>query len=181
MSILRKFSTFDKLLIKNGFLTISASYSRRSREEYQSDYKVVRNKSNVKGLWIEFSLVLHNILLIFFIRINLERTERFQQEGGPNWEIFNPSGNRFYLPNASGPGWHSPSSTIGVNVKLEKLVDFYSMVNSVFVLIKSTVLTIFVPFSLESKQISHQYHAMSGITSQKFTGIVYTARHQWEK
>lgn len=54
-------------------------------------------------------------------------------EGGPNWEIFNPKGNRFYLPNSLGPGWQSALSTamLKFDVTLDQLIDFDSKVGSV--------------------------------------------------
>lgn len=60
MSILRKVSSYDKLVLKNGFLTISAYYSRRSKEEFESYFKVITSKSNVRGLFNSICDVLHN-------------------------------------------------------------------------------------------------------------------------
>lgn len=41
-------------------------------------------------------------------------------EGG----LFSQRGNRFYLPNSSGPAWQSRTTTIGVVNCLEELIDF---------------------------------------------------------
>lgn len=65
------------------------------------------------------------------INIRLDKLHHAHQEGGPNWEIFNPNGNRFYLPNSLAPGWQNPRTTYeSAGVYLEKLVDFDSKVNS---------------------------------------------------
>jgi len=104
MSLLWKISSSDRLLIKSGFLSISAYYSRRSKsEEFESFYKVVSAKPNIR-----------------------DQVDLHFQEGGPNWEIFNPRGNRFYLPNSLGPGWQNSNSTVTLDVILENLIDFDS-------------------------------------------------------
>ncbi len=50
MSLLWKITSSDRLLIKNGFLTISAYYSRRSKSKEFDFYKVVSPKPNIRGL-----------------------------------------------------------------------------------------------------------------------------------
>lgn len=45
-------------------------------------------------------------------------------EGGPNWELFNPRGNRFILPNSVGLAWHTPK-TIENNMSLSDYIDFH--------------------------------------------------------
>jgi len=106
MSLLYRWNSPDKLRITKGFLSINALYSRRSNESEESDLcdkKVLSLKPIIKE----------------------KRIKNFD-EGGPNWEIFNPKGNRFYLPNALGPGWQNSKSTISLDVNLQNLVDFWS-------------------------------------------------------
>lgn len=53
-----------------------------------------------------------------------DRVDRIDfQEGGPNWEIFNPKGNRFYLPSSLGLGWQGSRSTFNFKVDLFDLID----------------------------------------------------------
>lgn len=128
MSLLWRVSNYDRLIVKNGFLTINAYYSRRSKsEELESFYKYVSGKPNVRGLSI--CLVLHNFFFIdFFTNLSIDKLDLHLHEGGPNWEIFNPKGNRFYLPNSLGPAWQSAKSIIELNVNLYSLIDFDSKV-----------------------------------------------------
>lgn len=139
MSVLWKISSSDRLVIKNGFLSISAYYSRRSKsKEFESFYKVVSAKPNIRGSSILCVGMLHNIffLILVLIRVNqcwtfrLDKVDVHFHEGGPNWEIFNPNGNRFYLPNSLGPGWQNSKSTVSLDVHVENLIDFESKVNS---------------------------------------------------
>jgi len=105
MSLLRISFKSDTVITKNGFLSIIAHYSRRSNsKDSDSYYKVISEKAN-------------NVR---------DQCKSNYLEGGPNWEIFNPKGNRFYLPNSLGPGWQNPNSTISLNVNLSKLINFYT-------------------------------------------------------
>lgn len=77
--------------------------------------------------------MLHNIFFsidVCLAKIRLDQKDSIFQEGGPNWEIFNPKGNRFYLPNSGGPWWQNERSTISTKVNLNHLIDFDSKVNS---------------------------------------------------
>jgi len=98
MSLLRRLSNSDKFVIKNAFLTTNAFYSSRSKtEELESFYKYVSQKVKDKS----------------------------EYEGGPNWEIFNPKGNRFYLQSGGlGPAWQSSKTTVDLNASLYRLLDF---------------------------------------------------------
>ncbi|KAG4072007.1 hypothetical protein HA402_010944 [Bradysia odoriphaga] len=95
-----KICTTSRLIIKNGFLRPVAYYSQDS-------------KSN-------------DLLILYKLMYERELRKQYPlQEGGPNWEIFNPNGNRFFLPSATGLAWLNPK-TIERNVKLENLIDFKS-------------------------------------------------------
>ncbi|XP_037034676.1 uncharacterized protein LOC119073368 [Bradysia coprophila] len=95
-----KIRTTSRLIIKNGFLRPVAYYSQDSKsKDILSLYKLMSDA----GLSKKDPL----------------------HEGGPNWELFNPRGNRFFLPNAMGLAWQNPK-TIEKNVKLENLIDFKS-------------------------------------------------------
>lgn len=131
MSLLWKLKSSDRLLIKNGFLSISAYYSRRSKsKEFDSFYKVISAKPNIRGL---SALVFAQCFRLFnFLSCEhwfTDRVDSHFQEGGPNWEIFNPQGSRFYLPYSLGPGWQNGRSTVKVdNLNISDLVDFESQV-----------------------------------------------------
>lgn len=56
-----------------------------------------------------------------------DETKWIGAEGGPNWELFAPKGNRFYLPGSLGPAWQSAATTIH-SPTLQNLVDFDSKV-----------------------------------------------------
>lgn len=58
----------------------------------------------------------------------LDQLDFQSHEGGPNWEIFNPKGNRFYLPNSLGLGWQRSNSTIVLDGVLDDFIDFASTV-----------------------------------------------------
>lgn len=67
MSLLRKISSSNRLLIRNGFPSIGAYYSRRSKlEEFESFFKVVSAKPKIKGLSVSV-LMLHNIFFYRFV------------------------------------------------------------------------------------------------------------------
>lgn len=60
-----------------------------------------------------------------FLFVFLDDNRHF--EGGANWEILAPRGNRFFLRNNIGPSWLSHTTTINLTLDcLEQIVDFKS-------------------------------------------------------
>lgn len=50
-------------------------------------------------------------------------------EGSPNWELFAPTGNRFYLPGSMGPAWQGASSSASAaDMDIEQLIDFDAVI-----------------------------------------------------
>jgi len=99
---IRNIGIIQKQLLKNGPLAAIAFYSRRSNSKSsEPPYKFVRGRLGVD-----------------------EDHQHF--EGGPNWELLSPTGNRFYLPNSCGPAWQNNSTTTPAENCLDELVDFFS-------------------------------------------------------
>ncbi|KAJ6634674.1 Cobalamin trafficking protein CblD, partial [Pseudolycoriella hygida] len=99
------------------------------------------------------------------------------KDGGPNWEIFNPKGNRFYLPNALGPVWLCKNSIFSpLNVNLEDLIDFGSKDPGKFeiysqvcpVLIRENVLQKFPDSELRVITLSYKKHTEAEEAAKKF-------------
>lgn len=53
-----------------------------------------------------------------------DETDYNSSEGGPNWELFAPRGNRFFLPGSLGPAWQGSSTTAACDGDLDSLIDF---------------------------------------------------------
>lgn len=64
------------------------------------------------------------IVLCDSVRSRVDETDYNSSEGGPNWELFAPRGNRFFLPGSLGPAWQGTSTTAACDGNLENLIDF---------------------------------------------------------
>lgn len=64
-------------------------------------------------------------LSITHININTDESNDNTAEGSPNWELFAPTGNRFFLPGSMGPAWQGAStSASAADMDIENLIDF---------------------------------------------------------
>lgn len=77
------------------------NYSRRSDAKNDDFYKVVKSKVRIE-----------------------DETGYLAGEAGPNWELFAPRSNRFYLPGFLGPAWQNAGTVIAVETPLDVLIDF---------------------------------------------------------
>lgn len=102
-------------------IVLCAYYSRRSDAKNDDFYKVVKSKVRIE-----------------------DETGFLGGEAGPNWELFAPRGNRFYLPGSLGPAWQNAGTVISVETSLDILIDFES--KSVNKLHVSTRVSIFIIF-----------------------------------
>lgn len=92
---------------------------------------------NRKYVWMVsfvFSYTLKNSLTVDSIFSGAEEADYNSNEGGPNWELFAPRGNRFFLPGSLGPAWQGATTTAATETDLEKMIDFKKDVNYINVL-----------------------------------------------
>lgn len=84
-------------------IILCAFYSRRNDAKNDDFYKVVKSKVRIE-----------------------DETGYLAGEAGPNWELFAPRSNRFYLPGSLGPAWQNAGTVIAVETPLDVLIDFES-------------------------------------------------------
>lgn len=115
-------------------------WTRFARPEDIQRIRILITKSSNQKFDLKVVIICVTKHHIIFISKYLQRSWKFtitnffvddaneNSEGSPNWELFAPTGNRFFLPGSLGPAWQGSSTTATSDLEIGHLIDFDSKV-----------------------------------------------------